>query len=371
MVYWLLSLPLISGRRDRTWEILQEKTSGSLVSTNHKLEIPELRVGTLDTLLTLSDDLVKVNNMMDALVSKIRRQVGDVGGSTAIASLKVEGMPVDSYLTKFHWDEAKFPTRRPLKETVEKVTEIATRIEDDLKVKVSDYNNLKSQQSAVSRKMQGSLAVRDIALLVRPQDFIDSENLTTLFVVVSKYGHKEWEQSYEKLSNYVVPRSSKVVSEDNDYMLVTVVLFKRVVDDFKSAARVRGFQVREFNPAGENSEQTAAQVDSLKRELEAKKSALESWCKTAFGEAFSSWLHICVIRLFAESILRYGLPPAFQAVVAKPTEKQESKLRQVLAATFGDGKSNYWKDDGSTPPSFAGEGELHPYVSYTINLDTV
>ncbi len=26
-------------------------------------------------------------------------------------------------------------------------------------------------------------------------------------------------------------------------------------------------------------------------------------------QAFSSWIHICAVRLFVESILRYGLPP--------------------------------------------------------------
>eukprot|EP00983_Pelagomonas_calceolata_P100550 1158580-Pelagomonas_calceolata.AAC.21 len=29
-------------------------------------------------------------------------------------------------------------------------------------------------------------------------------------------------------------------------------------------------------------------------------------------QAFSVWVHMCVVRLFVESILRYGLPPNFQ-----------------------------------------------------------
>jgi hypothetical protein len=33
---------------------------------------------------------------------------------------------------------------------------------------------------------------------------IDSENLSTLFVVVSKFALAEWWQAYEKLSNFVV-----------------------------------------------------------------------------------------------------------------------------------------------------------------------
>ena len=40
-----------------------------------------------------------------------------------------------------------------------------------------------------------------------------------------------------------VPRSSKLIYEDNDYSLYSVTLFKRVADSFKQAARSKGFQV--------------------------------------------------------------------------------------------------------------------------------
>jgi len=34
-----------------------------------------------------------------------------------------------------------------------------------------------------------------------------------------------------------------VVAEDQDYLVFSVVLFRRVVDNFKTAARTKGFQV--------------------------------------------------------------------------------------------------------------------------------
>jgi len=33
-----------------------------------------------------------------------------------------------------------------------------------------------------------------------------------------------------------------------------------------------------------------------------------------FPKVFSSWMHFCAVRLFAESILRYGLPPSFLVI---------------------------------------------------------
>lgn len=43
--------------------------------------MPELRVGTLDSLLALSDDLVKVNNLVEAVTQKIKRQVIDLAST--------------------------------------------------------------------------------------------------------------------------------------------------------------------------------------------------------------------------------------------------------------------------------------------------
>src|SRR3979490_772160 len=37
--------------------------------------------------------------------------------------------------------------------------------------------------------------------------------------------------------------------------------------------------------------------------------------KTNFSEVFSSWVHLKALRIFVESVLRYGLPPDFTAAV--------------------------------------------------------
>ncbi|KAF8058480.1 VHA-C [Scenedesmus sp. PABB004] len=365
MPYWLVSLPLLKGRRDHTWELLQEKTSyGQQLSSNAKLEVPELRVGTIDTLLQHSDDLAKAAVGAEAIVAKIRRTVADIGGASAVAGLKVEGLPVEGFLSRFRWDEPKFPLRRPLKESLDKITDILARLEDDLKVKVGEYNTVKSQISAALRKAGGSLAVRDIAGVVSPGHVVDSENLTTLFVVVGKFGLKEWEASYESLADFVVPRSSVVVAEDADYALVRVVLFRRVADDFKTAARVRGFQVKEYvppPPEQPDAPPTDLSLAQLRAEGAAKQAALGSWCAAAYGEAFSCLTHMAVVRLFVESILRYGLPPAFAAAVVRPLPKMEARLRAVLAAAFGTDVA-YWKDDGAVPGGLGSELDAYPYA---------
>lgn len=138
MPFWLVSLPLASKRKDAAWELLQERTTG--LSHNSKLDIPELRVGTLDTLMQLSDDLAKTNNFIEVVVTKLRRQVQDLGGPLAATQLRVKGLTAEAYLTRFKWNEAKFQAKRPLKELVEIITESVSKIEDDLKVSDVDVD---------------------------------------------------------------------------------------------------------------------------------------------------------------------------------------------------------------------------------------
>lgn len=239
-------------------------------------------------------------------------------------------------------------------------------------VKISEYAQVKSQLSALARKQGGNLAVRDLSDYARRITAVDTENLVTVFVAVPKSSTKEFLGLYETLTDFVVPRSAAPVDEDAEYALYSLVLFRRVVDTFKSTARAKGFIVREAVSAAEGTSGVAAAggqggaaaLAKVQAEAEAKRSQLEQYCLNSYGEAFSGWIHVCAVRLFVESILRYGLPPRFLAVLSKPNPKQTTKLRKLLATSFGSG-GGYYDDVGGTG---VGE-EMYPYVSFSINMD--
>ncbi|KAK9917348.1 hypothetical protein WJX75_003410 [Coccomyxa subellipsoidea] len=371
-MYWLVSLPLLESE-DRSWTLVQNKTTyENDYSINFRFAIPDLRVGTLDSLMVLSDDLVKVNALVESVVNKIRRQLFDMGAGRAedFQEVSVEGVSPDQYLERFSWNEAKYPPRRPLSETVSAITETIQRLEDDLKVRMSEYNQLKGLVTAANRKQTGSLAVRDLTGLVKASDAVNTENLITLFTVVTKQDKSEWLTTYETLSDFVVPRSSKLIFEDQDYALFSVTLFKRVADSFKAAARSKGFQVRDYEFDQEIQDNQGEAAKTLKANADSKRSQMEQWSASAYGEAFSAWIHICAIRLFVESILRYGLPPKFLAVLLKPNQKNTTKLRKLLASLFGSsGTSQYFDGEAGATGGLAGESEMFPYVSFTVSVD--
>jgi V-type H+-transporting ATPase subunit C len=208
-MYWLVSLPLTDEPADRVWNRLQELTTyNNEYSINFKFNVPDsFRVGTLDSLLALSDDLIKVNSAMEGTVNKIRRQLYELQSHVPEddrSDIWVEGMTPEAYLQRFAWNEAKYPSRRLLRETVAAVSETVQKLEDDLKVKASEYNQLRTTLQAAARKSAGSLAVRDLSELMRPEHVVETDNLTTLLVVVPKTSWVEWLESYETLADYVV-----------------------------------------------------------------------------------------------------------------------------------------------------------------------
>ncbi len=71
-------------------------------------------------------------------------------------------------------------------------------------VRMSEYNQLKGLVTAAARKQTGSLAVRDLTGLVKADDAVNTENLITLFAVVTKQDKSEWLSTYETLSDFVV-----------------------------------------------------------------------------------------------------------------------------------------------------------------------
>ncbi|VAH11719.1 unnamed protein product [Triticum turgidum subsp. durum] len=208
--YWIAALPVaddnVAAGKTALWARLQDAISRHSFDTPlYRFTVPDLRPGTLDSLLALSDDLVKSNIFIEGVSHKIRRQIEDLerAGGVEPGTLTVDGVPVDSYLTRFVWDEGKYPVNAPLKETVASIQSQVAKIEDDMKVRVAEYGNVKSQLGAINRKQTGSLAVRDLSNLIKPEDMVTSEHLVTLLSIVPKYSQKDWLSSYESLDTFV------------------------------------------------------------------------------------------------------------------------------------------------------------------------
>ena len=88
-----------------------------------------------------------------------------------------------------------------------------------LQVRVQEYNQVKGQLGQMSRKATGSLAVRDLSGIVKEHDIVNTENLVTLFVVVSKHTKNDWLANYEKLCEFIVSASAPCLLRGSSHAL--------------------------------------------------------------------------------------------------------------------------------------------------------
>ncbi|XP_032591090.1 V-type proton ATPase subunit C isoform X2 [Drosophila grimshawi] len=283
------------------------------------------------------------------------------------------------YLTRFQWDMAKYPIKQSLRNIADIISKQIGQIDGDLKTKSQAYNNLKGNLQNLEKKKTGSLLTRNLADLVKKEHFIlDSEYLTTVLVIVPKASANDWLANYEKITDMIVPRSSQLIKEDPDYCLFNVTLFKKVTEEFKLHARERKFIVRDFVY---NEEELAAGKNEMTKLMTDKKKQfgpLVRWLKVNFSEAFCALIHVKALRVFVESVLRYGLPVNFQAILIEPNKKSVKRLRDVLNQLYGhlDGASagghvSSAADNVDIPGLGFGQSEYFPYVFYKVNIDMV
>ncbi|XP_016359786.1 V-type proton ATPase subunit C 1-B-like isoform X1 [Sinocyclocheilus anshuiensis] len=350
-------------------------TSQTNLSTNHKFNIPELKVGTLDILVGLSDELAKLDSFVESVVRKVAQYMDDVledSRDKVQENLLANGVDLVTYVTRFQWDMAKYPIKQSLKNISEIMSKQVSQIDNDLKARASAYNSLKGNLQSLERKNVGSLLTRSVADIVKKNDFVlDSEYLTTLLVVIPKTSYPDWQKTYETLSEMVVPRSTKLLFEDQDSGLFSVTLFRKAIDDFKHKARENKFMVRDFQYNEEEMKADKEEMTRLSTDKKKQFGPLVRWLKVNFSEAFIAWIHIKALRVFTESVLRYGLPVNFQAMLLQPIKKNVKKLREVLQDLYKHLDSNATVIDASMdiPGLNLSQQEYYPYAYYKTDCN--
>ncbi|CAM9650526.1 unnamed protein product [Lampetra planeri] len=371
---WIVCAPGEPGA-PQAWEKLQAATERVGLSENHKFHIPELKVGTLDSLVSMSDDLVKLDTFVEGVVRKITQNMVDVledARDKARENLVANGADPMTYVTKFQWDMARYSVRQPLQAVSDVIAKQVSQIDSDLKSRASAYNALKSGLQIIERRATGSLMTRSLSDIVKKDDFVlDSEYLITLLVIVPKPNIGDWNKCYETLSEMVVPRSSRIVFEDPEGYMCTVTLLQKAVEDFKLEARRNKFMVREFQY---NEEALKADKEEINRLITDKKKQfgpMVRWLQVNFSEAFVAWIHLKALRVFVESVLRYGLPVNFQAALLKP-RKNQKRLREVLQQLYKhlDSGAGISVDASMDLPGMSfNSQDYYPYVHFRLDLN--
>lgn len=411
---WLVAGHLESSNPVEQLHELRDALGHGKLGTAGLVEFPQFKTGTLSSLLTLSEALAKhdpnITSTLQKTVDTIRSLTAEPSGPTATiphAENRVspltqhlvldDGRPYLSYLLpeedsqqhgesdeSWEWNRGKYRTEdRALGEIVDALVKEVASIENAQRNKTQQYQIVKGQLTNALRKKTGNLSMRSLSDVVSASDFAatnQSEYLETALVAVPKNLIKEWESSYERLTQMVVPRSSTKLAQDDEYALFSVTLFRRVKDEFAQKAREKKFIVRDFTYDEEEIEKQKKDVEDLLVEEKEMWADLLRLSRINFSELFQVLVHLKVVRAYVESVLRYGLPAAYFGAVVKPEPKQVDKLTSTLSSFLvpsnKSGAKNKKKkskptdggDDSAALGEYASvmEGEYYDFVLFEI-----
>ncbi|WFD28492.1 Vacuolar ATP synthase subunit C [Malassezia nana] len=381
--YWIVSVPV---QEEKSTEQMYSELVSRLVRDSAceeadvaALPLPELKTGTLESLIIMAEDLPKIDALFGSVTTRIvdtlRALVND-DESALNEHLTIDGQSVEDYLLSWHWNSGKYRADKSLNEIVERLTREMQSIDHVMKQKLAAYNAAKGQLQQLERKKHGNLSVCSLADIVTRDDIVDphSEFLITLLVVVPKNQVSQWLNRYERLCDLVVPRSSHQLAEDDEYALFNVTVFKKKQDEFVQKCRELKCQVRDFT-------WDEGLLGRERQELyEAGASEKELWTellrlsRTHFADSYQALVHFRVLRTFVESVLRFGLPANYFTFVIEPTPRKAKTILTSLTNHFSyldeylsraeKGRAADTQAHQDTPGEFANllEQEVFPFV---------
>ncbi|KAF4767366.1 hypothetical protein HAV15_009525 [Penicillium sp. str.  len=379
--YLLLSLPnsiVPSHHRDDALEAVSTTVSPDNGSTT-SFPIPEFKIGTLDALVQQADELSKLESSCQGVVAKVGDALKNILEDEAqIEQMKVvNDKPVDQYLRTFQWNKVKYRADKPLAELIDLLQKEAASIDNDIRFKYSQYNQVKNTLSTLQRKQAGNLSTKSLASVVDPKTIIqDSEYIETHLVAVPAQLVKDFLKTYETVAPMVVPRSAQLVASDSEFTLYAVTAFKEA----QRRCREQKWIPRDFKYVEGGKEEERKEVERVGGDERKVWGETLRLGRTAWSEAVMVWIHILVLRVFVETVLRYGLPLDFVcALVRTQTAKQsdrakhnlEDKYSYLAGNAFGrDKKGRMQRDDpGEMHAGGEGSADYTPYVFYEFEFN--
>lgn len=420
---WLISVPNAGGA-DGTLASLNRELSS--VASLYRVDIPSLVVGTLDSLMAISDELVKTNSQIETVVKKIERQYSDLLGASGTEFLRVgNDLSVEAYLRTFQWDFARYRFQgRALPDLIGQVQSMAAKADEELKKLSLSYNEKNQNLASVQRKRTTNLNTSDLedflpAAAVNKHEFLNTENFLTVLVVVTGPTEQEFLRTYETFgadiaafggpdwNDYnkskslgtndgkfgpegnresvkgspVIPGSAFRLHTEGDNHLYGITILKGhseagyydgdefvagkyvdYLDQVKHVFREKRFPLREFVFDASKAGGLETQLEHAKWELQQIHAAILRWCKAHYGEVFSGWMHLKVIRVFVESILRYGLPADFTAVILEPNMRRLSSVQAAVSGAVAKIRADLAVVEDEEGAEGAGDDDSLPYV---------
>ena len=113
-------------------------------------------------------------------------------------------------------------------------------------------------------------------------------------------------------------------------MLFSLVCMKEYAADYVKVLKKNGFTAQQFNCDPQGYLKELEEKSKLQMDLNTVNMKLLKECKAFFGELFQALVHLKIMRVFIDGVLRFGIPPKFFLCVLHTNKGKEKKVMDAL-----------------------------------------
>jgi hypothetical protein len=146
---------------------------------------------------------------------------------------------------------------------------------------------------------------------------------------------KEFYKSYEELAPMVVPRSANKLAADDEFNLFAVTTFKKHSAEFVHKCREKRWTPREYKYKEGGKEEEAKEAEQLAKDEKKLWGEALRLGRTGYSESAMIWIHVLALRVFVETVLRYGLPLDFVCGIVQVRFSRDASRRTLAILEVG------------------------------------
>jgi V-type H+-transporting ATPase subunit C len=321
-----ISIVGVKSESKSNMEINELKKNLKGIATCYEMNVKSdrFKLGSLDSMLLNLERAKKLESLSENFLKRIEKIYLEISSDKSLVTNKLDSnvgpSDITKFLTKFEWDDVRFPRSSSLFDQIKHMEEKLQSMEKNLKIKQGNYNDSKSIISNTLDKKQSMSSfinndLNDTVLEIihnqgsgiRSDLFVNSDYLQSIIVFVPQQNLEEFTDGYESQNEYILPKSFVKITEKFGYVMGHIIAFKKSVEDIKNSFRDNFKTIaKEFEFEPETAQLKKEEKKKIISQNKTDLDLLNSACIEGFKEVMVMVIHLKVYLVIIDSSLRFG-----------------------------------------------------------------
>ncbi|KAH9411807.1 V-ATPase subunit C [Ordospora pajunii] len=289
-----------------------------------RIPLPSFTGVSLEGIVNQVERLCSLQKMCEGVLKTFSKQetAGDAEESRAYRKLK-------NMKDALRWDEECFMTDS-IDKAIALLEKECARISERFNAMLEEFSYAKAECEKLQRLTRGSLSEISLNIIVENDEHY--EFLKVLYVVVSKGRMNEFRRMVDE-SPYISEDAVVSISSDEDYCLFKLYVLLHNEDEVRSAIHMGGFTIKELDEEGTSCTQITRERRAAEERYSSSEGCLIRFIHVNLDDALKILIHTKLLKLFVESVYRYGLPTEYAFFVV--SGEKTKILKQLVPIARG------------------------------------